>query len=150
MNNINTRDTRIKLINFFRNEICKNCNKNSQCNKEFYCDNFLQLFEDIKNDAKINIKRTITTMLGELNVYLSNELINEIIDIRNKSMDEYYQLMQRFEYHKDKYICIAGNLAQLELIKHNQLTGIEMLPFYGKDFKQNIKALFDYLRNDEL
>lgn len=150
MNNINTKDIRIKLIDFFRNDICKNCSNKNDCSKEFYCEEILKLFEDLKNDVKINIRRTIKNTLGKLNVYFSNDLLDKIIELRGKNKEEYFKLISQFEYFKNNYILIAGNLSQIELIQHNQLIGIDIYHFYNNELNQGIKELFDYLRNNEL
>lgn len=137
-----------KLAKFINNEICRNCDKKDICKKEYSkCKETTNLLKETTNEFKRYEKRILKEELKQLNVLISENVIDEILDIKNNTPDLYNKYINKFNYFKDEYELIAINNNSLTVIRINALLGAETLTYKNILIEQNLREFFSYMES---
>lgn len=143
-------DTRKKIFDFVKKEVCQFCDKKDDCMKVFYCEEIMKIFNDIQKDKEQFEREQIYKELNDLNIAINLPAVESIRLWKRDNYQDYKNTLDKLKYiqYNYKYVAIEGN--KITIMRKDPIRAIETKIFRADSLKKVIEKFLAYMYELEI
>lgn len=143
-------DTRKKIFDLVKKEVCQFCDKKDNCVKVFYCDEIMKIFNDIEKDKEQFERGQIYKELNELNIALNLSTAETIRLWKRDNYQDYKNTLDKLKYVKYNYKYVAIEDTKITVMRADPICVIETKIFKEDSLAKVIEKFLAYMYELEI